>query len=51
MGCKVILTPQSIDDLKEAVVTFAARHNPDRARTIEIATATGGRVSLLLQGK
>ena len=50
MGCKVILTPQSIDDLR-AAVTFAARHNPDRARTIEIATATGGRVSLLLQGK
>ena len=32
MGCKVILTPQSIDDLKEAVV-FIAPHNPERART------------------
>ena len=32
MGCKVILTPQSIDDLKEAVV-FIAPHNPERARS------------------
>ena len=32
MGGKVILTPQSIDDLKEAVV-FIALHNPERART------------------
>ncbi len=32
MDCKVILTPQSIDDLKEAV-RFIAPHNPERART------------------
>ena len=32
MGGKVILTPQSIDDLKEAVV-FIAPHNPERARS------------------
>ena len=32
MGCKVILTPQSIVDL-EAIVTFIAKDNPERART------------------
>ncbi|MEK7684172.1 MAG: type II toxin-antitoxin system RelE/ParE family toxin [Verrucomicrobiota bacterium] len=32
MGFKVILTPQSLDDLKEAVI-FIARDHPDRART------------------
>lgn len=32
MGCKVILTPQSLDDLEE-IVTFIARGNPERART------------------
>jgi toxin ParE1/3/4 len=32
MGCKVILTPQSLIDL-EKIVTFIARDNPDRART------------------
>ncbi len=32
MGCKVILTPQSLDDL-ENIVTFIARDNPGRART------------------
>ena len=31
MGFKVILTPQSIDDLRDAV-TFIAQHNPERAR-------------------
>jgi plasmid stabilization system protein ParE len=32
MGFKVILTPQSLDDL-EGIVTFIARDNPERART------------------
>ena len=32
MDFKIILTPQSIDDLKEAVI-FIAPHNPERART------------------
>jgi toxin ParE1/3/4 len=32
MGFKVILTPQSLDDLQE-IVTFIAKDNPDRART------------------
>ena len=32
MGFKVILTPQSLDDL-ENIVTFIARDNPGRART------------------
>ena len=32
MGCKVILTPQSLDDLEEAVA-FIAKGNPERART------------------
>ena len=32
MDFKVILTPQSIDDLREAV-TVSAQHNPERART------------------
>jgi toxin ParE1/3/4 len=32
MGFKVILTPQSMDDL-EAIVTFIAKNNPERART------------------
>jgi plasmid stabilization system protein ParE len=32
MGFKVILTPQSLDDLKN-IVTFIARDNPGRART------------------
>jgi toxin ParE1/3/4 len=32
MGFKVILTPQSLDDL-EAIVTFIAKDNPGRART------------------
>jgi toxin ParE1/3/4 len=32
MGFKVILTPQSLDDLRE-IVTFIAKDNPDRART------------------
>jgi plasmid stabilization system protein ParE len=31
MGCKVILTPQSLDDL-ENIVTFIASDNPGRAR-------------------
>jgi len=31
MDFKVILTPQSIDDLRDAV-TFIAQHNPERAR-------------------
>jgi plasmid stabilization system protein ParE len=31
MGCKVILTPQALDDL-EISVTFIARDNPERAR-------------------
>ena len=30
MGCKVVFTPQSLDDLKE-IVTFIARNNQDRA--------------------
>jgi toxin ParE1/3/4 len=32
MGFKIILTPQSQDDL-EAIVTFIAKDNPERART------------------
>jgi toxin ParE1/3/4 len=32
MGFKVILTPQSLDDLKE-IVTFIAGDNSERART------------------
>jgi plasmid stabilization system protein ParE len=32
MGFKVILTPQSLDDL-ESIVTFIARDNPGRARS------------------
>jgi len=32
MGFKVILTPQSLDDLSN-IVTFIARDNPERART------------------
>ncbi len=32
MGHKVILTPQSLDDLEE-IVTFIAKENPERART------------------
>ncbi len=32
MGFKVILTPQSLDDLREAVAVIA-QHNPERART------------------
>jgi len=32
MGFKVILTPQSLDDLEE-IVTFIAKDNPQRART------------------
>jgi len=32
MGCKVIFTPQSLDDL-ESIVTFIAKENPARART------------------
>lgn len=32
MGFKVILTPQSVNDLQE-IVTFIAKDNPDRART------------------
>lgn len=32
MGFKVILTPQSLDDLEE-IVTFIAKDNPERART------------------
>ena len=32
MGVKVILTPQSLDDLRE-VVTYIAKDNPERARS------------------
>ena len=32
MGCKVILTPQAQDDLKE-IVSYIARHNPARAKS------------------
>ncbi len=32
MGCKVILTPQSLGDLRE-IVSFIAQHNPDRAKS------------------
>jgi plasmid stabilization system protein ParE len=32
MGFKVIFTPQSLGDL-EAIVTFIAKDNPERART------------------
>ncbi len=32
MGFKVILTPQSQDDLRE-IVSFIAQDNPDRAKT------------------
>jgi plasmid stabilization system protein ParE len=32
MGFKVILTPQSLDDLQE-IVTFIAKNNSERART------------------
>jgi toxin ParE1/3/4 len=32
MGFKVILTPQSLDDLAD-IVTFIAKDNPERART------------------
>ena len=32
MGFQVILTPQSLDDLREAV-SVIAQHNPERART------------------
>jgi plasmid stabilization system protein ParE len=32
MGCKVILTPQAQDDLRE-IVSFIARDNPERARS------------------
>jgi plasmid stabilization system protein ParE len=32
MGCKVILTPQSQDDLRDNV-SFIAQHNPERARS------------------
>jgi toxin ParE1/3/4 len=33
MGCKVILTPQSQDDLRQ-IVSFIAQDNPDRAKSI-----------------
>jgi plasmid stabilization system protein ParE len=45
MGCKVILTPQSLDDLEE-IVTFIAKDNSERARTFGnelIETAYGSR--------
>ena len=32
MGCKVILTPQSLDDLRE-IVSFIAQQNSERARS------------------
>ena len=32
MGFKVVLTPQSMDDLEE-IVTFIAKNNSERART------------------
>ena len=32
MGCEVILTPQSQDDLRE-IVSFIAQDNPGRARS------------------
>ena len=32
MGGKVILTPQSQDDLRE-IVSFIAQHNPERAKS------------------
>jgi toxin ParE1/3/4 len=32
MGFKVILTPESLDDLRD-IVTFIAKDNPGRART------------------
>jgi len=32
MGCKVILTPQSLADL-ETIVTYIANHDPERTRT------------------
>jgi toxin ParE1/3/4 len=32
MGFKVILTPQSLDDLRD-IVSFIAKDNPERART------------------
>ncbi len=32
MGCKVILTPQSLDDLRD-IVSFIAEHNPERAKS------------------
>lgn len=32
MGCKVILTAQSLDDLRE-IVSFIARDNPGRAKS------------------
>jgi toxin ParE1/3/4 len=32
MGCKVILTPQAQDDLRD-IVSFIAQDNPDRAKS------------------
>jgi len=32
MGCKVILTPQSLDDLRE-IVSFIAQSNSERAKS------------------
>jgi plasmid stabilization system protein ParE len=32
MGCKVILTPQAQDDLRQ-IVSFIARNNPQRAKS------------------
>ena len=32
MGLRVILTPQSRDDLRK-IVSYIARHNPERARS------------------
>ena len=32
MGCKIILTPQAQDDLRE-IVSFIAQHNPERAKS------------------
>ena len=44
MGCKVIFSPQAIEDL-ESVVRFIARDNPDAAA--RLGNALIGRVAIL----
>jgi hypothetical protein len=51
MDSKVVLTPQSTDDLKEAVI-FIAPHNPERVRTFgnELIKQTENRLLNRRQG-